>query len=246
MGEGIRLQKYLANCGVSSRRACEAIIEEGRVSVNGVRVTQLGSRMDPAQDRVTVDGKTVAPPGSPHVTAALHKPRGYVCSASPCDGRSIYELLPGTPPRLVYAGRLDKDSEGLVLLSSDGDLVNRLTHPRYGHTKTYRVTVSGKVTPPVLTRLNAPMVIGGYRTRPARVVAVAPATVPDRLILEFTLSEGRHHQIREMCAQVGLTIHRLVRTQVGNVTLRGLKPGQWRRLTPAEVNALGTTQCAVP
>jgi len=240
MTQPVRLQKYLADCGLASRRACEGLIEDGRVTVNGEPVTRLGSRIDPERDQVRVDGKPAQRPDSSTLTIALHKPRGYVCSASPDDGKTIYELLPETPTRLLYAGRLDKDSEGLVLLSSDGELVNRLTHPRYGHTKTYRVTVSGSLDEAVLAKLNKPMIIEGYRTRPARVTVLGEAATPGRRILEFSLTEGRHHQIREMCMQVGLTIHRLVRTQVGAVNLRGLNPGKWRHLTPEEVAALGS------
>lgn len=234
----MRLQKYLAACGVASRRAAEGIILAGRVEVNGAKVSRLGTSVDPGRDKVSVDGATVRPPSGRPRTIALHKPRGYVCSASPADGRTIYELLSGVPGKPAYAGRLDRNSEGLVVLSSDGELVLRLTHPRFGHEKTYRVTVSGRVNDAVLARLNAPMLIEGYRTRPARVSLLKAGEKEGRSILEFVLCEGRHHQIREMCALCDLAIHRLVRTAVGGVTLGGLAPGRWRDLSEDEVRGL--------
>ena len=237
-GHSVRLQKFLAACGVASRRAAEEMIAAGRVEVNGATVSRQGVLVDPARDSVRVDGAPVRLPSGAHRTIALHKPRGYVCSAAPSDGRTIYELLDGVTGRLAYAGRLDRNSEGLVILSGDGELVQRLSHPRFGHEKTYRVTVSGTVGAPVLGRLNEPMEIEGYRTRPARVTVLKPGDKDGRTILQFVLSEGRHHQVREMCRICGLEVHRLVRTAIGGLSLKGLKPGQWRDLSADEVRRL--------
>lgn len=236
--EPMRLQKFLAACGVASRRVSEAMIAAGRVSVNGQIVTKPGTTVAPGADTVSVDGVPVRKAVTASRAIALHKPRGYVCSASPADGRTIYELLRDIPERLMYAGRLDRNSEGLVILSNDGDLVQRLSHPRFGHEKTYRVTVSGEVNETVMRTLNAPVVIEGYRTRPARVSVLKAGEKDGRTILQFILVEGRHHQVREMCRICGLEVHRLVRTAVGSVTLKGLKPGHWRDITADEVRRL--------
>lgn len=234
----MRLQKFLASRGVASRRAAESLIAAGRVSVNGTPVSRQGVVIDPASDTVSVDGKAIAVATSGARTIILNKPRGYVCSADPKDGRTIYELLEGVPERVMYAGRLDRNSEGVVILSTDGDLVLRLTHPRFGHEKSYRVTVSGVVDGHVLERLNAPMEIEGYRTRPARVSLVREGGKGGRVILDVVLREGRHRQIREMCRQCGLSVHRLVRIAVGGISLKGLRPGEWRDLSNEEMDSL--------
>jgi 23S rRNA pseudouridine2605 synthase len=233
----IRLQKYLADCGVASRRQAEVLMQAGRVAVNGVIACVPGSRVVPGIDKVKVDGRIVTPP-SANRTILLNKPRGYVCSASVADGRIIYELLRDIPERLAYAGRLDKDSEGMVILSNDGGLIQRLTHPRFEPEKTYHVTVSGDVTVAVLRRLNEPMEMEGYRAQPVQVRILRPSEKACRIVLEFRLREGRNRQIRRMCEQVGLAVNRLVRVQIKSLPLTGLPPGQWRDLTELEVAAL--------
>jgi pseudouridine synthase len=245
----IRLQKYLAERGVASRRAAAEWIRAGRVSVNGAAAAEPGMRIDPVADRIAVDGAELPRERERRRTILLHKPRGYVCSARGQGARTVYDLLPAMTERLVPAGRLDKDSEGLLVLSNDGELINRLTHPRFGHTKTYRVTVSGEISDRVLAGLRAPLEIDGYTTRPAEVRVVdrsgdaAPPDTPAPFggeasplwggrpsTLIFTLAEGRNQQIRRLCDRAGLRVHRLVRTAFGPWTVRGLKPGQWREV----------------
>lgn len=165
----IRLQKYLAEQGVASRRACADIIRAGRVHVNGQPAEEPGHRLDPIEDRVTVDGKPFARKTVAHRTIVMYKPRGYICSTRASQGRTVFELLPALATRLVPVGRLDKDSEGLLLMSSDGDLVQQLTHPRHHQEKVYHVTVSGDVTASVLRRLGSRLVIDGYRIQPVSV-----------------------------------------------------------------------------
>lgn len=230
----------MADCGVTSRRQAEVLIQDGRVTVNGHAVTELGTKVRPGEDRVAVDGKPVTRPAATR-TIMLNKPRGYVCSASAADGRIIYELLRDIPERLVYAGRLDKDSEGMVILSNDGALVHHLTHPRFDPEKTYQVTVSGTVDGAVLGQLNAPMKIEGYITRPAQVRILRPSEKTGRTVLEFILHEGRNRQIRHMCEKVGLTINRLVRVRIKALSLTNLSPGQWRDLTQGEIVRLRAT-----
>jgi pseudouridine synthase len=200
-GGTVRLQKYLAERGVASRRGAVALIIRGQVRVNDLVVRRR--------------------------TVVLYKPRGYICSRSETDGRIVYDLLDGITEHLRPIGRLDKDSEGLLLLSNDGDLIERLTHPRYGQTKTYRVSVRGPLTDATIDRLNQPFDLDGTLTRPARVRLVTRRSESDG-VLEFVLSEGRNRQIRRMCEICGLDPARLVRVEEAGVTLRGLKPGRWR------------------
>lgn len=234
----IRLQKVLAERGVASRRHCALVIADGRVAVNGQVVTEPGTRVDPSSDTITLDGGPLPRVKPESRTILLNKPRGYICSTSSREGRTVYDLVPNTAERLVPVGRLDKNSEGLLLLSNDGDLVNRLTHPRFGQEKTYRVTVSGSPTEATLARLRSRMVIDDYRIQPAVVNCLRPAEKAERAILAFTLTEGRNRQIRKMCATAGLRIHRLVRVSIAGLTLAGLDTGQWRDLTRTEVRRL--------
>lgn len=236
--EGIRLQKFLAERGVASRRGAAEVVRAGRVQVNGKVVAEPGWRLNAQSDRVTVDGRALDEAPERRRTVALNKPRGCVCSAADGDGRTVVSLLRGVSERLVPVGRLDKNSEGLLLLSNDGELTLRLTHPRYEHEKTYRVTVSGAVTEAALAILRSRLVIDGYRIRPARVEFVKAGDVPGRSVLLFVLREGRNRQIRKMCEAAGLTVRRLVRTGIGNLALGGLRPGAWRDLTPVELREL--------
>jgi 23S rRNA pseudouridine2605 synthase len=239
MPESVRLQKVLSERGVCSRRHAADWILAGRVAVNGQAVREPGARVVPGSDTIRVDGHDLDAVPPPRRTILLHKPAGTICSRAGEQGRTIYELDPAPPADAVPAGRLDKGSEGLLILSSDGDLVARLTHPRHGQRKTYRVWVSGAVDAPVLAALRGPMTLDGYPIRPV-IVNIAGASARGIAQLEFVLREGRNRQIREMCRQVGLRVVRLVRTAVGSLhldTLR-LKPGQWRDATPAELAAL--------
>ncbi|HEX9529753.1 MAG TPA: pseudouridine synthase [Acidimicrobiales bacterium] len=228
--EGERLQKVLARAGVASRRAVEELISEGRVTVNGAAAV-LGRRVDPERDRVEVDGvRVVLAPGAVHYL--LNKPSGTVATASDPQGRpTVVQLVPPVP-RVFPVGRLDADTEGLLLLTNDGDLAHRLAHPSFGVDKEYLAHVAGSLSPGDLRRLRTGVELEDGRTAPARVAQVAPG------VLRITIHEGRNRQVRRMCEAVGHPVRRLVRTRIGPIRDRGLGPGQWRRLAPSEVQAL--------
>jgi pseudouridine synthase len=226
-----RLQNYLAQRGIASRRGAAALIEAGRVKVNGTIVTQPGARVG-RSDVIALDDETIKIRVETHHTYLYNKPVGEVCSTDGQGARSILESFKKLPYRLVPVGRLDKESEGLILVSNDGDLIHRVTHPRFDHRKTYEVTVYPRPTERQLATLCSPLVIEGYRIRPV------PVTPLEGNVLRFVLSEGRHRQIRQMCEQAGLSVRRLKRVALGQLTLGNLKPGTFRELTPAECNAL--------
>jgi pseudouridine synthase len=227
----VRLQKFLAETGAGSRRACEQLIVAGRVSVNGQVVIELGTKVDPAADRVAVDAKPVAAERKLYI--ALHKPRGVFCTSHDEQGRQrALDLLPAGLPRLYTVGRLDADSEGLLLLTNDGSFSLRLTHPRYKRPKKYRVTVAGAWRAETTARLLKGIVSEGERLR-AESVRVVRANE-----LELIIREGRKRQIRRMLAAVGHPVQRLVRVAIGELTLGNLKSGQWRYLTNEEVHHL--------
>jgi 23S rRNA pseudouridine2605 synthase len=233
----VRLQKFLAEAGVASSRACEAIILAGRVSVNGRIVQELGSKVDPAKDQVMLDGKLVRAKRKLYV--ALHKPVGCVCSRQDERGRrTIYELLPPDWSNVQSVGRLDYDTEGLLLLTNDGELSLRLTHPRYGVKKLYEVTVEGRVEEDQLAALTRGIRDEGELLRAQRV-RITSAT-KSRSVIELELTEGKNREVRRMCAAIGLTVERLVRTQVGKIKLGELRLGRWRTLTDAEIKTLLT------
>lgn len=231
----MRLQKYLAQCGVMSRRAGEVAILDGRVEVNGEVVRRLGTRVDPERDIVCLDGRVVRP--KPKLYVALHKPRGFVCSKRR-QGRHklIYELLPPEWAGLQSVGRLDRDTEGLLFLTNDGDFTLRLTHPRYGIEKTYIATVDGKVGTEVLNKL-----VRGVRDRGERLRAVKARLLSSsnkRSLVELVLLEGKNREVHRLFASQGLKVSRLVRTSIGPIRLGELKPGRWRVLGEAEVRSL--------
>ena len=222
-----RLQNLLAKRGVASRRGAAELIEAGRVTVEGEVVTEPGRRVAPSS-AITLDGRPIAVAPEPLHTFLYNKPVGEVCSADGQGARTVLESFSRFPFRLVPVGRLDKESEGLILISNDGALIQALTHPRFGHRKTYEVDVSTPPTEEQLTRLRSPMMLEGYQIRPVRVERLAPKR------LRFVLSEGRHRQIRLMCAQVELRVVRLRRVAIGSFSLGSLPPGRFRELTPAE------------
>lgn len=230
-----RLQKILARAGFGSRRANEEIIAAGRVTVNG-QVAHVGMKADSQRDRIAVDGRPIKQEEEP-VYIAIYKPRGVISAVSSVDPRqTVRELVP-LPGHLYPVGRLDADSEGLMLLTNDGDLANRLTHPRYGHEKEYRVLAARHPDEEQLNAWRRGVVLeDGYRTRPAQVR-------PEQLFgkgawLRVTLKEGRKRQIRETGAKIGLPVVRIIRVRIGSLLLGSLKPREWRRLTEAEVAAL--------
>jgi 23S rRNA pseudouridine2605 synthase len=228
--EGERLQKVLAGAGMGSRRHCEELIAAGRVEVNGERAV-LGRRVDPDRDRVSVDGVNVSvAPGM--VYYLLNKPPGVVSTARDPQGRPTVTGLVPTEPRVFPVGRLDADSEGLVLLTNDGDLTYRLTHPKHGVRKEYLVHVEGDPKPAAVRRLRDGVELDDGITAPAQVSRVGPGT------LRMAIHEGRNRQIRRMGEAVGHPVRRLVRTAIGPLRTGRLRPGQWRALTLAEVRSL--------
>jgi 23S rRNA pseudouridine2605 synthase len=229
-----RLQKILADRGVASRRSAADLIRAGAVSVNGVAQREPGARVNPDNDEIRIRGAPIPTAREPVRTIIMNKPAGLICSAARGQGRTVYSLLRGVTERVVPAGRLDKDTEGLLLLSNNGDLVNRLTHPRFGQKKVYEATVSGPVDPVALRILRSPLDMDGYKTRPARV-SVVRAAGDGMTVLQVELGEGRNRQVRRMCEAAGLKVERLVRIRIGNLGLTGLAPGQWRDATAEEL-----------
>ncbi|HEX6596444.1 MAG TPA: pseudouridine synthase [Acidimicrobiales bacterium] len=227
---GERLQKVLAAAGLGSRRVCEELIADGRVTVNG-EVAVLGRRVDPETTRIEVDGVPVAVrPGL--VYYLLNKPRGTVTTASDPEGRqTVLELVP-PEPRVFPVGRLDADTEGLLLLTNDGDLAHRLTHPSFGIEKEYLAEIEGQPTAGELRRLRTGIDLEDGRTAPARA-----SLVQDRA-LRLVIHEGRNRQVRRMCAAIGHPVLRLVRVRIGPLADRDLPPGRYRALTREEVQAL--------
>jgi len=231
----IRLQKYLAEAGVASRRASEVLIVEGRVAVNGKLARELGTKVNPADDLVTVDGRQVRIRRKQYL--AMHKPAGCVCSRNDERGRpTIYQLLPPEWSNVQSVGRLDYDTEGLLLLTNDGELALRLTHPRYGVVKLYEVTVEGRVDPVQLEPLTRGVMDEGERLK-ARRARLLSAT-KSRSIIELEMTEGKNREVRRMCAVIGLTVEQLLRTQVGKIKLGDLRAGRWRTLTESEIKTL--------
>jgi 23S rRNA pseudouridine2605 synthase len=228
--DGERLQKVLARVGIGSRRTSEELIAAGRVTVNG-EVAVLGRRVQTDTDRVEVDGVPIGVRAG-LVWYLLNKPRGVVTTASdPHAKRTVIDLVP-TEPRVFPVGRLDADTEGLLLLTNDGDLTHRLTHPSYGVEKEYVAEVDGAPTPASVRRLREGVDLEDGRTSPAKVALTPPS------VLTITIHEGRNRQVRRMCDAVGHPVRRLVRTRIGPITDRSLKPGAWRPLTSDEVHAL--------
>ncbi|MFO7280424.1 MAG: pseudouridine synthase [Thermoanaerobacterales bacterium] len=236
--EGERLQKILARAGIGSRRACEELIAAGRVRVNG-EVAVLGDRADPDADVIEVDGVRIGTRQG-LVYYLLNKPRGVVSTASDPQGRpTVVDLVPRRP-RVYPVGRLDADTEGLLLLTNDGDLAHRLTHPSYGVEKEYLAEVAGTPSRGALRRLREGVELDDGPTAPATV-----SLVGDHL-LRIAVHEGRNRQVRRMCEAVGHPVRRLVRVRIGPLADRRLPPGRWRHLTQQEVRALERAAAARP
>lgn len=234
-----RLQKIIAASGMMSRRAAEELLRAGKVRVNG-ETAMLGQKADPARDRISVDGRALAP-AEEKVYIMLNKPKGYVTTLSDEKGRAtVTELVKEIGLRLYPVGRLDMYSEGLLILTNDGEFANRLMHPRGGVEKCYRTTVTGENIAAAAETLRGSMTIDGYRTRVAEV-AIERMT-PSGAVLLITIREGRNRQIRKMCEQAGLKVTRLCRISEGGVKLGDLKSGAWRELTRAEIALLKRTE----
>lgn len=230
-----RLQKILARAGYGSRRSCEELISAGRVRVNGQAVS-LGDKADAARDKIMVDGRPVKE-AEALIYVALYKPRGVISTVSDPDLRPAVRDLVPVPGTLYPVGRLDFDSEGLVLMTNDGDLANKLTHPRYEHEKEYRVLVAKQPDPEQLNLWRRGVVLeDGFRTGPAGVYVVSKHG--KGAWLNVTLKEGHKRQIREMGIQTGLPVVRIVRVRIGELRLGSLKPREWRYLTTQEITVL--------
>ena len=240
--EKIRISKYFTDCGVMSRRAAEEEIKLGKVSVNG-RVATLGEKIDPETDEVVWNGREIKLVAEEKICVMLNKPRGIVCTASDEKGRkNVTDLCRGVtdkdgkPLRLYPVGRLDMDSDGLLLLTNDGDLANKLTHPRHSIPKIYHVTLKGQFEPEALSLLGEPVELDGRLTMRVKVRRVGGDA--DTTVAEFELFEGRNRQIRRMCELHGVRILRLQRVAIGKLKLGNLAEGKWRMLTPSEIKYL--------
>jgi len=231
----VRLQKFLAEAGVASRRASERIILDGRVCVNGKQVCELGVKVHPESDEVVVDGKAVR--AKRRLYVVLHKPRGCVCSRNDEHGRPrIFDLLPKEWQNLYSVGRLDFASEGLLFLTNDGEFALRLTHPRYGVRKKYVASVEGRVDDAMLRQFERGVWHDCEKLRAERARLVSAAG--PECVVELEMAEGKNREVRRMFASQGLTVKRLVRTQIGRIKLGELKSGRWRTLTPTEIKTL--------
>ena len=234
--EKVRLQKFFTDCGVLSRRAAEEEIKMGKVKVNGLRA-ELGDKIDPQNDVVEYMGRRILPRKEDKmVYILLNKPAGIVTSAKDEKGRACVTDLVKCGTRVYPVGRLDLNSQGLILMTNDGELKNKLTHPRHEIPKIYEVDVVGKVTTEQLTVLNSSMTVDGYVLLPVKTEFLSKNE--KFTTLRMTLYEGRNRQIRKMCEQVGLKVARLMRVAIGSITLGNLQVGKWRYLTNEEINML--------
>jgi 23S rRNA pseudouridine2605 synthase len=239
----VRLQKILSAAGAASRRAAEELIRQGRVGVNGEIVRTLGAKADPDSDEITLDGRRLRVRVRPRYIL-LNKPRGYVTTRRDPEGRrTVMDLLTRVREYIYPVGRLDYDSDGLLLLTSDGELAARLTHPRHGVARVYEAIVAGDPEDSALEMLRRGLYLEGDDRRPTAPAGVKRGTTIGKgrqqtTKLIITLNEGRNRQIRRMCAQIGHPVRSLTRVRMGPITLRDLRPGEWRDLTPAEIEKL--------
>ena len=234
--EKIRLQKFFTDNKIMSRRAAERVIEAGNVKVNGV-TAKVGDKVDPENDVVIFNGKIIKPVFENKRYIMLNKPLGYVTTTSDEKGReTVLSLLDDVGERVYPVGRLDMYSEGLLILTNDGELTNRLTHPKNNMPKTYSVIIKGEISPDALHKLNSPMEIDGYKLKPVKVKVISVKNGATNTL--FTLNEGRNRQIRKMCEMCGLTIMRLTRISIGKLKLGDLERGKWRELSRNEVDYL--------
>lgn len=231
----LRLNKFLSNSGVASRRKCDEIIASGKVTVNGKVVTEIGSQINEKKDKVMVEGKAVCLPSS-FVYIKLNKPKGYACTASDEKGRkTIYDLV-DCEERLFSIGRLDYNTEGLIILTNDGDFANKVSHPRYDVEKEYRVTIEGKIKESELAVLRKGVVVDGQKMPPAKVKLLSQDENVSKI--SVVINEGQNRQVRRMFEAIGREIKLLKRVRIGSVRLGGLSRGQWRDLTEEELNLL--------
>lgn len=229
-----RLQKYMAACGVASRRACEAFIAEGRVTVNGV-VAQVGQTVEPDVDKVLLDGKSIAPDN--HVYIVLNKPEGTVTTANDTHGRkTVLSCLQGVDARVFPVGRLDMDVEGVLFLTNDGELAHRLMHPSYQVDKVYLAWVYGHMKVEAAQQIEAGVMLEDGMTAPAKAVILNAGQAIS--LVRLTLHEGRKREVKRLCAAVGHPVKTLHRIAFGNLKVKGMRPGEWRYLSASEVQML--------
>ena len=229
----IRLQKVLAESGIASRRKSEDLIKNNLVFVNE-KLAKIGDKVNPFKDKIVVNGKKIDYNLKKYYIM-LHKPRGFVSTMDDELGRKcVIDLVKDVPAKIYPVGRLDKDSEGLILLTNDGEFSNSVIHPSKHIEKKYRVTVKPKIKEEQLIKLSSGMEVDGYKTEPAKISVLKDAE--DRTVLEVIIKEGRNKQIRKMCENVGLTVARLKRLSIGQLKLGMLQPGKWRYLSPQEIN----------
>ncbi len=234
--EKIRLQKFFTDQKIMSRRSAEKVIEAGNVKING-KTAKLGDKVDPENDTVEFNGKIIEKTAFSKRYIMLNKPIGYVSTVSDEKGRKcVSDLVKDVGERVYPVGRLDMFSDGLLIMTNDGELANRLTHPKNNVTKKYSVLIKGQISPEALATLTSPMDIDGYKIRPVGVHIVSVKNGNTSAI--FTLHEGRNRQIRKMCEQCSLTVMRLTRIAIGSLKLGDLEKGKWRELTKAEVDYL--------
>lgn len=236
--ELVRLQKVLSQAGVSSRRAAEKLIADGRVSVNGKTILTMGVKVDPQKDDIRVDGRRIKAAARLRYIL-LYKPTGFVTTRSdPQRRRTVMDLLVGVRDYVYPVGRLDYDTEGLLLLTNDGDLAARLTHPRHGVARTYEAKVAGMPDREAIEKLRRGIPLDGHRTLPADVMLLNEGRRDAGGVLRLTIREGRNRQVRRMCEAVGHPVQQLKRTKFGGLGDRRLRPGDWRELKPEEIAAL--------
>ncbi len=232
----MRLQKFLANCGVASRRGAETLIKQGRVRVNGDVITEMGVQIDEENDKIEFDGQLIQPEKK-MVYIMLNKPAGYVTTVSDDKGRNtVMELVSDIPVRIYPVGRLDYDTEGLLLMTNDGELTYRVTHPKNQVDKTYVAEVTGNISMNTLIQLRNGVMLDGVKTSPAKVEVIGATQFGTKL--EITIHEGRNRQVRRMFEEVGCIVKKLRRTREAGLILGHVPLGHWRRLTDSEVNML--------
>lgn len=231
----IRLQKYIADAGITSRRKAEVLIEEGRVTINGKKVTVLGTKVDPANDIVTVMGEVIDPDAVDRVYIVLHKPRGYMTTMSDPEGRkTVMDLIPASLGRVYPVGRLDYLSEGLLIMTNDGELANSIIHPSSNVTKVYEVKVFGGVNHKLLNELRDGFddpEVGKIKPQSVRVIK----QLPSKTWLEVRISDGKNREIRRLCEGHGLTIDKLKRVSIGGLAIQGISPGSYQFITKKQL-----------
>ncbi|MCT4643166.1 MAG: rRNA pseudouridine synthase [Bacteriovoracaceae bacterium] len=238
----VRLQKYIADCGVTSRRKAEELIENGHVKVNQKKITELGTKVNPEEDSVMVKGQIIDVLSVDHMYLVLNKPRGCVTTVSDPEGRkTVMDYVGGVKARVFPVGRLDYQSEGLLMLTNDGDLANMVMHPKYEVVKTYEVKVFGKINADILKKLRSGITDKGETLKPLSVRVVEQ--LPNKTWIEFRLNEGKNREIRRICEACGLTIDKLRRVAIGALAIDGIAPGTWSYITKAELlKLLGITK----